>query len=316
MKQFTITATLCSVALTAVATAGPEPSIPVPAESPSGFDLARRPISNPTLFDLALPRTGVHAIYMHHRFPKMIDTTIGKVPMGGDLNLIALQFEYAFNERLSLVALKDGYVDFNPDNTALFNREEGFANIAAGLKYAFVLSPETQYVLSGSAVVEFPTGSEDIFQGEGDGSINLSLQNLKLCGNWQFAGTLGVQVPFDNDYATNGWAGLHVSYEVTPWFIPLVELNYFRVLDEGNGHARFNKQVGGLVPAVAEFEGADLLNWGAANSDGSDYATLAVGFRSRLSKQLHIGFAYEFALTGEENNITDDRFTFDLTYTF
>jgi hypothetical protein len=316
MKKLIIAAATCSVALNSAAIAGSEKSIPIPPADNGGFELARRPISNPTLFDLALPKTGVHLIYMHHRFPNKINTTIGKVDLGGDLNLVALQFEYAFNERLSLVALKDGYVDFNPDNTAAFNKEEGFANIGAGLKYAFILDRANQYVLSGSAVVEFPTGSEDIFQGEGDGFVNLSLQNLKLHGNWQFAGSLGVQIPLDSAFSTQGWAGFHASYEVTPWFIPLIELNYFRVLDDGNGHTRFSKQVGGLVPAVAESEGADLLNLGAANSQGADYATMAVGFRSRLSAQADIGFAYEFTLTGDENNLTKDRFTFDLTYTF
>ncbi len=87
-------------------------------------------------------------------------------------------------------------------------------------------------------------------------------------------------------------------------------------IDSGDGGARFNNQVGGAVPAVATFEGADLLNWGAANSNGADYATMAVGFRSRISSQASIGLAYEFPLTDEEDNITDERFTFDLTYTF
>lgn len=313
MKKSIIATTLCIATLASPTFAGPE-TIDIPVIKDSGFDLARRPISNPTLFDLALPRTGVHFIYMHHRLPSRINTTLGKLDFDGDLNLYALQFEYAFNERLSIVALKDGYVDFNPDST--FTPDTGFANIAAGLKYAFILDPINQFVLSGSAVVELPTGSDDVFQGEGDGNINLSLQSLKLHGKWQIASTLGIQVPFDNDFATNGWTGIHVSYEVTPLFIPLIELNYFRVLDGGNGGTRFNNQVGGAVPGVAEFEGADLLNWGAANSDESDYATLAIGFRSRLSKQCTIGFAYEFSLTDEEENITDDRFTFDLTYTF
>ncbi len=230
------------------------------------------------------------------------------------MNLYALQLEYAFNERLSLVAMKDGYVDFNPNNT--FTNSSGFANIAAGLKYAFILDHANQYALSGSAVIELPTGSQGVFQGKGDGSINLTLQNLKLHNNWQFAGALGLQLPFENDFASSGFASFHVSYEVTPWFIPLVELNYFRVLDSGDGGRRFTKQVAGAVPAVAGFEGADLLNWGAAGSNGAEYATMAVGFRSRLCDQCSIGLAYEFPLTGKQKNITDERFTFDLTYKF
>lgn len=319
MKKNLLIHTACAAGITSTVFAGAisvESEKDVTAPAPvAGFESARRPISNPTLFDLALPRTGIHAIYMHHKFPSKINIAGGgQLDMGGDLNLYALGFEYALNERFSIVGLKDGYVDFNPEST--FTPEDGFANIAAGIKYAFVYSPETQYVMSGSAVVEIPLGDDEIFQGEGDGSVNLSLQNLKLVDQWQFAGSLGCQIPFDSAFSTNAWVSAHVSYEVSRWFIPLIEINYFRVLDNGDGAARYSSQAGGAVPAVATFEGADLLNWGAANSDDADYATMAVGFRSRLSDKLDLGLAYEFPLTDEEDNITASRWTLDLVYTF
>lgn len=288
---------------------------PVVPPAPSGFENIRRPISNPTLFDLALPQTQVHAIYMHHKFPDMVDIIGGgEVAFGGDLNLYAIQFEYAFNERLSLVAMKDGYIDFNPDET--FNSETGFANLAAGLKYAFILKPETQYVMSGSAVLEIPTGNGDVFQGRGDGNINLSLQNAKLWNQWQLATSLGVQIPFDSGFSTISWVGAHLSYEIVPWFIPLVELNWLHVISDGDGMASYKNQGGNTAPAVATFEGADLINWGAANSSGSDYVTAAFGFRSRLTESVDVGFAYEIPLTDEQENITDERFTLDLVWTF
>ncbi|MDG1358795.1 MAG: hypothetical protein P8P36_11440 [Akkermansiaceae bacterium] len=314
-KLITISATAITIASSALA--GPmsvelEPAAAAPTKN--AFENARRPISNPTLFDLAVPRTALHAIYMHHKFPSKINTTAGKLDMGGDLNLYALGFEYAINERFSIIGLKDGYVDFNPDNT--FTAEEGFANIAAGVKYAFIYSPESQYAMSGSAILELPLGDEEIFQGEGDGSINLSLQSLKLVDQWQFSSSFGCQIPFDSSFSTNAWVSAHVSYELNRWFIPLLEVNYFRVLDNGDGASRYPDQAGGAVAEVAEFEGADLLNWGAANSDGADYATLALGFRSRLTGQLDLGVAYELPLTNEEDNITESRLTIDLFYTF
>ena len=96
------------------------------------FADARRPISNPTLFDLALPGTNVHPIFLHHRLPDSISPGL---TVGGDVQLYALQFEIALNERLSIVAVKDGYVEMNPDST--LSDESGFANLGAGLKYAF-----------------------------------------------------------------------------------------------------------------------------------------------------------------------------------
>ncbi|MDP7630230.1 MAG: hypothetical protein QGF03_06580 [SAR324 cluster bacterium] len=281
----------------------------------NGFESARRPITNPTLFDLALPRTQIHAIFMHHRFPNKINSEIGAIKLGGDLQLYALQAEYALNDRFSIVALKDGYVDFNPDG-ALFSSEEGFANVGAGVKYAFHVDPDNQTAASVTGMYEIPIGDDDVFQGEGDGNINVTLNGLALVNNWQVAAAAGLQVPISDDFSTQGFLSGHLSYEVTPWFIPLVELNWFHVFNDGNGGTRYGSQAGGAVPAVAQFEGADLLNWGAANATDNEYVTLGLGFRSRLTPSLSIGFAYEIPLTDESDNITDDRFTLDLVWSF
>jgi hypothetical protein len=155
-----------------------------------------------------------------------------------------------------------------------------------------------------------------VFQGAGDGSANLILSQLKLWDKWQLAAAQGLQVPFDSDFATTGFLSGHLSYEICSWFIPLVELNWIHVFDEGDGGRRFTSQADGNVPAVATFEGADIINWGAANGEDNEYVTLALGFRSRLSENVDIGLAYEFPLTDEEDNITEDRFTFDLVWNF
>ena len=93
------------------------------------------PISNPVYADTAIPESKVTVIAAHHRLPNRINTTAGKVPLDGEVNVFAVQVEYAFNDSLSLTAIKDGYVDFNPDNT--LSDEEGFNDIALGLKWAF-----------------------------------------------------------------------------------------------------------------------------------------------------------------------------------
>jgi hypothetical protein len=56
--------------------------------------------------------------------------------MGGDVQIYAVQFEVALNDRLSIVATKDGYVDINPDTEPLWSDEGGWANLAAGVKAA------------------------------------------------------------------------------------------------------------------------------------------------------------------------------------
>lgn len=288
---------------------------PAATATGDGFANARRPISNPTLFDLALPTTNVHPLFLYHVLPDQINTTLGSLPLGGDVQLYALQFEIALNDRLSIVATKDGYVDVNPDST--LSNGEGFANLGAGLKYAFILDPVSQTAVSGTATFEMPTGNSDVFQGEGDGSVNLLVSGLKLLDAWQFAAGAGVQIPFSDQQSTQGWISTHVSYEVTPWFIPLVEVNWFHVLESGNGTGNYPSQVGGLVPAVIEFEGGDLFNLGAANSHKNrDLVTAAFGFRSRLTESIDAGVAYEIPLTNDENSLMEERVTVDLVWKF
>ncbi len=298
------------------ALAGSVITTPEPAPQ-DGFAGARRPISNPTLFDLALPSTNLHPIMMYQRLPDFVQSTLGPLPMGGDFQVYALQFEIAFNERLSLVATKDGYVDINPDTRPLWSDESGFANIGAGLKYTFLLDPADAAAVSGTLTFEFPTGNHDVFQGEGDGAANLIVSGLKLWDELQVAGAAGLHLPFDGQMATTSFVSAHASYEVSRWFIPLVELNWHHVWEAGNGRPNFFSQAGGAVPVVAAFEGGDLLNFGASNATRNrDFASAAFGFRSRITPQADLGFAYEIPLTSREDGIMEDRFTLDLVWRF
>lgn len=312
---------VAGVALTCVQAGEPAPlSMGEPVASQpileDPFERAIRPITNPTLFDLAVPRTQLHPIYMYQSFPSSIDTAIGKVPVDGEFNLVALQFEYALSEQFSLVALKDGYIDLNPDNT--LSEESGFANLAAGFKWAFLYKPEDRLAMSLMTQVEIPTGNSDVFQGTGDGALIPSLSLLKLYDRFQFAETLGLHLPFDSDEeSTTLFYSAHLSYALTERFFPLVEVNYFRVLDEGDGGSRFGSQVGGAVPAVAEFEGGDLINLGAANADKNrDLVTLGLGFRFRANEHIDLGAAYEIPLTGKSDNLMSSRITVDMVYRF
>jgi len=312
MKQITTAILLGSACAVSAGTVEPEVQ---PIVKPFGFEDAIRPISNPTLFDSALPQTKVHAMFMHHKLPSAINTSAGSLPLDGDVNIFAVQFEYAFNERFSITATKDGFIDLNPDET--LSQESGFANLAAGVKYAFIYNPEKQYVLSGTAVVELPTGNSDVFQGTGDGALNLILSDLKLYKGWQFAGAIGAHIPFSNEESTTAFLSAHASYKLTEKFSPLIEVNWYRVIDEGDGATRFNSQVGGAVPSVAYFEGGDLINLGASQSKvEKDIVTLAVGGRYEISDNLSFGAAYEFPLTSEQNNLMDSRITLDLVWNF
>lgn len=282
------------------------------------FADAIRPITAPTVADLALPRTQLHGIYLHQNMPSTVSTTLGQVPLGGDFQVYALQFEIALNERTSIVATKDGYIDFNPSAASPLTSQEGFADLGLGIKRALIYDTANAFVLSGIATVEIPTGESEVWQGEGDGAINLNLAALKLCDSGvQYSGNAGLHIPFSDSQSLTSSINLHASYEITPWFIPLIELNWFHVFDEGDGTSKFTNQGGSLVPSVAQFEAGDLINWGSANADvNRDIVTLGVGFRSKLTENARLGVAFEFPLTDEEENLMDDRLTVDMVWVF
>lgn len=283
----------------------------------NSFDRAIRPISNPTLFDLAVPRTQVHAIFMDQSMPGTIETALGNLPLGGDHQLYALQFEYALNDRLSINAVKDGYIVFDPDNT--FTDAEGFANVGAGLKYAWLLRPETGLASNIQLLYEIPMGNTRVWQGAGDGIITPSVSTLKLAGRWQFANQFGFRIPIDNNFESSMfYTSAHVSYQLCDWIRPLAEINWFHVLDAGNGAPRFSRQVGGAVPAVANFEGGDLINLGSANAGlNRNFVTGAVGFRiTPPGKPYNFGVAWETPLTDENASLMENRLTVDMVYKF
>lgn len=317
MKTLPLVAAI-ALPLSAFAGATPPPVVTTPVDDSSVFDAAQRPITNPTLFDLPLARTQLHAIYMYHRFPDSLDTQLGEIPAGGQANIFALQFELALTDTLSFTATKDGYADVDFDSNSPMSDGDGFANLAGGLKWNFYKNEETGVAAAFTGVVEFPVGDKDIFQGEGDGAAILSFSGMKIGEKYQVASVLGAKLPFDNDAESIvGYASGHVSYKVTSWFQPLIEANWFYVIDEGDGGSRYNNQVGGAVPAVVNFEGGDLFNLGAANaSENRNFFTIALGARFPITENFALGAAYEMPLTDDGASLMKDRITVDMVYTF
>ena len=209
--------------------------------------------------------------------------------------------------------MKDGYIDFNPDNT--LTADEGFADLAAGLKYVFLRNEGL--TVSARVVAELPTGDDKVWQGNGDGVIVPGLVATKVSGNTQITGTAGYMAALDDGDSSLCYSALHLSYAVTEMIVPLVEVNYLHVTDAGDGGKRFNNQADGGVPSIVRFEGNDLINLGASHAeDNPDYVSLAVGARVLVTKSLDLGAAYEFMLTDEEESLTKDRVTVDAIVRF
>ena len=97
------------------------------------------PVSQPTIFESPVIQSQVRPMVMHTKLP----TT--SVFGGGNYQVFALQARYAVNDRFAIIATKDGYIDFNPKAGV---DEEGFADVALGIKYAAIDDPENGFLLT------------------------------------------------------------------------------------------------------------------------------------------------------------------------
>lgn len=283
------------------------------------------PVTNPVYHGDARNVTMVRPIVLRQFLPDTIKVNVGgtktKVDLGGEVQGVALQLSYAFNDRLSLVAVKDGYLDCDPDHT--LDDHSGFADIAAGLQYSFIHDPARDFIMSGRLVYETTSGDDEIYQSNGDGNLAPAILFLKGWDKLQFSGTVGMVLPIDSDEEnTMLYDSWHLSYAVADWFRPLVELNHFHVLSSGDRDLSDFANSGDpddLVAAIATFNPCDVINLGGEhNDDNADLVTMALGARFRLTDWLDIGAAYEFPLTDDDETLLDKRIMIDamVTITF
>lgn len=252
------------------------------------------PVTNPIFFESPLAQSEVRPIFMHHRLD---DGFVG----GGSINVYALQLRYAVNDRLAILATKDGFIE--TDTPGIGNRD-GWGDLAAGVKYAIYKNDEKQAVVTPGVTVTIPTGSQEVFQGDGSGVVNAFISATKGWDNLHLTGNLGVQVPFDGDKDnSNLHYSLMLDYYTSNWFIPFVAFNAFTTLSDGAGLG-------------INSEGFDLINFGASAASGTTQGAIGFGFRSRLIENLDLGFAYEVGVIDDGDDIFKDRFTVDLIWRF
>lgn len=253
------------------------------------------PVSNPLFNESPLITTEVRPVFIHHDIPK------GFLTGGGNVDVAAVQARVAITDRLAIIATKDGYADVH--FAGVLPDDNGFANIAAGLKYALVLTDDA--ALTVGLRYEAPLGSLKTagisLQGHGDGFINVFATAVKQFDRLQVQASVNANMALDSDSDSSLLVGsLHANYAVTDWFYPLVEFNVFSVIDHG---ARMN------VP----FEGFDLVNFGA--TDGGTVATVAAGARFRIASNVLLGAAYEAPVTSRKD-ITSWRVYADAVISF
>jgi hypothetical protein len=270
------------------------------------LDKTISPVSNPIYFEDPRITSEVRPIFMQHYLPETFHFQGGNVPLGGDVRVYALQLRYALTDRLGLIATKDGYIEFRPDHT--LTHEYGWANLAAGLKYALVDNREKQLIVTPGFTFEIPTGNSDVMQGRGDGEWNLFVSAEKGFDNFHVTGNLGFRIPnnFDDQTAQAHYS-LQLDYYVCQYFIPFFAANGYTMLSNGD------HKLLGAVDLNTEMY--DLINFGSTAARGHTQITVGGGFRSRLLPNLDLGVAYEAGVSNPEG-IFDGRITADVIWRF
>ena len=284
MKNRTITALLLTAACPVITTSL--------LQAEDWKDSAISPVANPLFFESPLIQSEARPIFIYHNFDDKF--------IGGFARVYAAQLRWAVTERLAIIATKDGYIQTRSE---ALPREDGWADIAAGLKYALIDKPEHQFILTPGLKFELPSGNTDVFQGNGDGEFDVFVSAMKGWDKFHVTGSLGARVPVNGDNETSSLHySLQLDYFTCRWFIPFVVANGQTVLSEANG------------PAFG-VEGFDLINFGTSNAGGFTQIAVGGGFRTRLAKWVDIGFAYEKGVTSPKG-LFDDRFTMDLIVKF
>lgn len=261
------------------------------------------PVANPIYFEDPRITSEVRPIFMQHWLPSRFDINGGSVALDGEVRVYALQLRYAITEKLGFIATKDGYIEFKPKGALANNHGYGFADLAAGFKYALVDDAEKQLLITPGLTITIPTGDDEVFQHDGEGEWNLFVSAAKGFDDLHILGNLGVRIPNDADEQTTQLHySLQLDYRVHDLFVPFVCLNGYTILSDGDDRLL------GAVPLNTEMY--DLINFGSTDAKGDTAIVLGTGFRSNLTKEISVGVAYE-AGTSTRVGIFDSRLTVD-----
>jgi len=248
-------------------------------------------MTNPVYFEDPRTLTEARLIFIQHKIPSLLN---GAVP-ASDVQVLALQVRAALSDDLSIIATKDGFVFADADAPL----DDGWANIAMGLKYNLWKDVASQRILSAGVTFEIPTGTPKALQGRGDGMFDLFLTGGAQVGNFSHAiSAAGFILPCDRSANSSlfYWSN-HFDTKLRDKLYTFVEFNWYHWMGSGDNG----------IPGV---EGLDFFNLGSSGVAGNDIVTGAFGFKVKPTVLQEIGIAWEFPLT-ERRDILDNRLTAD-----
>ncbi len=262
------------------------------------------PVTNPLFNETPFITTELRPIFVYHDVPDNFVTGGGSIIVG------AAQARLAITDRLGFIATTDGYADV--DFKGVLPDDDGFLDIAAGLKYAVLHEPEEGRIATvglryTGPIGNLSTGGIDL-TGVGHGYFNPFVTGAMVWGDdpWedtaQVQMSLGAQIALSDENWSFIHASLHGDMEIYDNLFPFAELNAFLPFEGGN-----------RVPG-SQLTGADIADIGA--SDPVSIVTLGGGIRYRFSDNAVFGVAIEGNIADRDNSVFGYRVTTDLTLHF
>ncbi len=270
------------------------------------FDDFISPMINFVFFEDPRTLSEVRPIFVHHNLPNQVGS-LG-IP-GGAVQLYAMQFRIALTERLSLIAVKDGFIVSDMDPGPLDDLlDDGWAAVTAGLKYNLIRNTQTGTLASAGFTYELPIGSQRTLQDVGDGEFHVfaTAGQRFFDGDAHVLTSFGYRFPVDNELQTAAvhWSN-HFDVRITKKLYAVTEFAWWHWTESASDPS---------APALG-IAGQDLFNLTSSNVEGNDLVTQNVGLKYKPNRSTELGIAYEFPLTGFED-IIDDRFQLDMIFRY
>jgi len=248
------------------------------------------PITSPYFHENSFITTDVRAWYLYQDFSR---STIG-----GNAQVAALQIRVALTDRVQLVAYKDGFAWFDDSVVS----DNGWMDIAAGLKWNFYRDTEDQLSMAAGIGYEISSGDDNVLQDDDElrlwFSVDKGFDELHVGFTFNYFYPTGGEDPL-GDAERISWH-IHADYYVNQWFSPVVELNGYHTIDASS-------------TTPLPFTGIDVTNLGGGEAE--DVITLGLGAEFRLSDDVAFRVGYELPLTSDID-LYGDRVTASLVWEF
>lgn len=256
------------------------------------------PIGNPLYFESPFIESNLDVLYLWHDFPG------GSQLQGGQVHVLALQARLALTDRLAFIATKDGYSWID---TGITPESSGWNDIGIGLKYALIVDPDNEFVLTTGSRWEWVNGDRGTLQ-SGTQELSPFISVAKGLGPINFLGNVTYRIPMDSNDGNHilQW-DLHADFELDPenmpGLFPVLEIHGLHYLSDGDA-----------LPLSAG--GLDYTNLGSSNVGGTFVSWGDIGFRYELTPNVSLGAGYGFPITNPHDDIFNQRVTVRLTFSY